>query len=414
MYVAKWSPVTSTYTWVLSAANGYTVFGSRIALSGNSLYVVGRFSGSYVFLGSQLVSYADNGYPASSTDGFLAKITDAGSSASFTWAKRLGGPANDNANALAVSGNTIYVAGSYADSGTFGGINYQLPGSFPLTSSGDSDIYVAKFTDAGSTGTINWVVGAGGTNADAASGLAPNGSNLYLSGGFQGSSTFGSKTLTSAGDFDGFVARLTDTGSSATFGWVQQVSDPSYEYVTDLALGGGNLYAVGASGSAAWVVGNLPLTNAGGSSGTYDAYVAKLTEANNSSTAVWAQRLGGPLTENVGKPAIKGNKVYLVGSFGNSSNGTGTSQATFGSTTITSAGKGDLYVTRLTDAGSTGDFDWVLFAGGPGDDVGSALTLTGSRGYVGGSSGSAAVGFGALTLANPAPNAVSFFASFAT
>ena len=65
--------------------------------------------------------------------------------------------------------------------------------------------------------------------------------------------------------------------------------------------------------------------------------------------------------------------MYLSGSF------TGT--LGLGSAVLTSAGLSDAYLTKLTDAGATGDFVWAQRAGGTGQDEGLGLVASGPALY---------------------------------
>ena len=391
LYVAKWSRATGTYIWAVAAGAGGDMIGWRLALSGSSVYVVGHFTGGTATFGTTALT---NGSSTTSTaDGFIAKLTDAGSSASFTWAQRLGGLGSDEAYGLAASGSSVYVAGFYSGSGSFG--------STTLASAGNTDAYVAKLTDTGSAATFGWAVRAGGTGVDEAYNLALSGSTLYLTGAFTGAGTFGASTLTSVGSTDGFVAKLTDAGSSATFSWAQALGGSSSDETISATVSGGSVYVTGYFYSPTCTVGSTTLTNAGGNTGTIDVFVAKLTDAGSTGSFTWAQRMGGPLDENIVTVAVSGSKVYTVGSFGySSSNATVVSQATFGSSTVTSAGGRDVFVTRLTDMGSTASFDWVQRAGGTTNDYGNALALSGTSVYAVGFFNSASITFGASTLTN--------------
>lgn len=80
-------------------------------------------------------------------------------SASFDWAVRIGGASEDAGSGIASDG-----AGGSLMAGEFEGtVSF---GSTALTSAGSNDVFVAHMT---STGSIDWVVQAGGTNEDKAS-----------------------------------------------------------------------------------------------------------------------------------------------------------------------------------------------------------------------------------------------------
>ena len=95
----------------------------------------------------------------------MAKLIDVGSTGNFTWAQRAGGLGDDQADALAVSGSTVYVAGNFSGStATFGATS--------LNSSGSSDLFVARLNDVGNTSSFAWAQQAGGLGLDNATTLA--------------------------------------------------------------------------------------------------------------------------------------------------------------------------------------------------------------------------------------------------
>ena len=86
------------------------------------MYIAGTFYDSNpVFFGS--VSITSN-HP-NNPKVFVAKLTDTGTDASFTWVQQLGGPSTDAVTGLAVNGTNVYVAGRYDGGGpaTFGSLS---------------------------------------------------------------------------------------------------------------------------------------------------------------------------------------------------------------------------------------------------------------------------------------------------
>ena len=86
-------------------------------------------------------------------------------------------------------------------------------GSTTLTSAGGWDCFIAKLN---ADGSYAWAKSAGGTGDDYGSGISSlsDGSSI-VTGTFSGTATFGSTTLTSAGseDEDAFIAKLNADGS---------------------------------------------------------------------------------------------------------------------------------------------------------------------------------------------------------
>jgi hypothetical protein len=84
-------------------------------------------------------------------------------------------------------------------------------GSTTLTSSGSEEIFVAKLDPSGQ---VLWAVSAGGPGIDDANGLAVDAAgNVTVTGSFEGTASFGATSLTARGTYDAFVARLDPGGA---------------------------------------------------------------------------------------------------------------------------------------------------------------------------------------------------------
>ena len=125
----------------------------------------------------------------------------------WLWAKKAGGTSYDSSSSIAVDANgNSYVTGYFYGSATFG--------TTTLTSSGGSDIFVAKLDI---NGNWLWAKKAGGTDYDYGNGIAVDANgNSYVTGYFYGSATFGTTTLTSSSEYYTviYVAKLDINGLS--------------------------------------------------------------------------------------------------------------------------------------------------------------------------------------------------------
>ena len=390
VFVAKFSPASNQFLWALRAGGTGSDEAYALAVSGTSVYVAGNFqSPTADFSATTLINAGDY-------DGFVAKLTDAGGTGSFAWAQRVGGTRRDFASALAVSGTSVYVAGSFE--GPTVGFGPSI-----LSSAGSADAFVAKLIDAGTTGSFAWAQRAGGNWDDGASALVVSGNGVYVVGGFDSPTAgFGPTTLTNmdaiSGSSDVFVAKLTDAGSTGSFVWAQRAGGMGDEGASALAVSGTSVYISGAFSSPTVGFGPATLTNVG--SAFSDVFVAKLIDVGSTGSFVWAQQAGGTGRDIATGLAVSGSNVYVAGGFGSPTAG-------FGSTTLTNAGANagtpDSFLAKLTDAGSTGSFAWAQRAGGTGTDAATALALSGTSVYVVGYFTSLMGGFGPITLANPNP-----------
>lgn len=348
------------------------------------LYLTGTFEGTITVGATSLTSLG-------SLDVFVAKWRPATNS--FVWAQRAGGTFVDHAVAVAVNGSSVYITGSLnSPTANFGAI---VVNPVPGSSFGDYSSYVAKLTDAGATGAFVWATGFGGIADDDAKALAVSGSNVYVGGTFEGTASFGGTTLTSAGDVDSFVAKLTDAGASSAFAWAQRLGGTAEDGLRDLAVSGGNVYATGYFESLSASFGPTTLANATQTSpGTPpDVFVTKLVDAGASSAFAWAQRGGGTGFDEPAGLAVNGTNVYIVGDFG-----FGNGNATFGTTTLVATGLTTVFVAKLSDAGPSGAFVWAQKAGGNRVDAAADIAVSGPNVYITGDFGNLTSNFGATAL----------------
>jgi hypothetical protein len=343
--------------------------------SGN-VYVAGVLMGTATFGATTLTS-------SGGTDIFVAKWNGSG----FVWAQRIEGPGNESPFSLVLNGTSLYLAGVFNGATATVGTTTLTKASTVMR---DSDLFVAKLTDLGSTAAFTWVQQVSYVKSAT---LAVSGSTVYLAGSFEGNTLrAGTIILTSVLNMDhGFVAKLTDAGTTGSFVWAQLCGDAAVP--AGVAVSGANVYVAGSFSrlTVPTTIGNTALTSAGSS----DVFVAKLADAGSTGSYVWAQRAGGTGQELTSALAVRGNALYLAGGF------TGPA-CSFGSTTLTSAGSGDVFVAKLTDAGSAAAYTWALRGGGAGDDLANGLAASGSSIYVTGAVGSTTASFGSTTLANPA------------
>jgi hypothetical protein len=370
VFVAKWSPSANRFLWAMRAGGTADDAATAIAVSGNSVYLAGSLESSTATFGSTTLTNA--GY----TDVFIAKLTDAGSSASFSWVKHGAGAGYERPAALAVSGANVYLVGQASAGFTLSGT--------PMSSTGGGgvDLFVAKLVDTGPSGSVAWIVGAGGTNNDYVQGVAVNGNQVYIAGHFTGTAVLGSFSLLNASNqtyiSDTFVAKLVDAGSSASFVWAQSAGSNSDDGATAIAVSGTSVYIAGSyAGNPSFGTTTLP------NAGYDDIFIAKLTDTGTAGSFDWAKTAGGGLSERVTAIAARGSAVYVAGNYFSYT-------ASFGSSMLlnayTSPGGNsyDIFVTKLLDAGSTASYAWAQRAGGVDHDEAFALALAGNTIYVAG------------------------------
>jgi PKD repeat protein len=325
--------------WVWASGGGGmgSTRGQSIAADnlGNQ-YVTGIFYG-ITTIGSTTLS--SNGVQ----DIFVAKIDTSGN---WLWAISAGGSNSEESWSIVLdTSDHIYITGYFSGTAFFG--------STALTSSGSTDIFIAKIDN---NGNWLWAKRAGGADGDIGAGIAiDNDSNIYLTGNFVGIAVLGSTTITSNGEDDIYVAKLDGDGN-----WLWAISAGGINRTTSQGIAldsSANIYLTGQFTGTTYFD-----TTALVSSGGYDLYVAKMDSSGN---WLWAVKADG-VNDGVGYDIAigPGSGIYVIGWF----DGT----ATYGSSTITSLGSCDVFISKLT---SDGNWLWTKRAGGTGIDYGYSISV---------------------------------------
>ena len=252
-------------------------------------------------------------------------------------------------------GIAVDASGNSYTTGDFEGT--MTVGSTTLTAVGDADMFMIKLDSSGSP---VWAKSFGGSDAESGWDIAVDASgNSYTTGGFEGTMTVGSTTLTAVGDRDIFMIKLDSSGSPV---WAQGFGSPS-------SRSSGNGIDVDASGNSyttgnfrgTMTVGSIILTAVGGG----DIYMIKL---DSSGSPVWAKSFGGSGSDiGRGIAVDASGNSYTTGFF----EGT----MTVGSTTLTAIGTQDIFMIKLDSSGSP---VWAKSFGGSGgsdNDSGSGIAV---------------------------------------
>lgn len=280
--------------WVREFGTGTTerIYGT-VTGSGGETYVAGYTHGDLD--GSHAGNAAD--------DAFVAKVAPDGA---LTWVKQFGDPsAADRAYALVANpAGGVYVAGY--TKGSLGG----------ATNAGDKDAWVAALS---ATGDQRWIRQIGGVGEDKALAVTTVGGGVYAAG-VAGAAMPGNL---SAGDYDGWVARLDDTGAVA---WLREVGTAAFDQVTGIAAAAnGDVIAVGDT------AGSLDGANAGG----HDAYAIRVTPSGKVS---WTRQVGTSADDRAADVAVQPDGTADVAIFTNGA-------------FAAPAGDVDVAVVRLSDKG---------------------------------------------------------------
>ena len=395
-------------------------------LSDNSTVTTGRFWDSATFGPGEINQTVLTS--AGHSDIFIARYNPDGT---LAWAKRAGGTSHEIGFGITtLSDNSIVATGCFREIATFG------PGETNQTvlhSVDVEDIFIARYNP---DGTLAWAKSAGGPNRDYGSGITTLSDNaIVVTGYFYSTATFGpgetnQTILTSAGDYDIFIARYNPDG---TLSWAKRAggsNDDRGEGITTLSddstivtgyfngsanfgqsepnqtvltsFGGQEMFVAryDLDGTLAWA------KSAGGTSDDYGCDITKLLDNsavitgwfssiaifghdeinqtvlisegdwdafiaryNPDGTLSWAKRAGGSSgTAGHGITTLWDNSITITGYF--------SSSATFGQnelneTVLSSTGGLDIFVARYN---LDGTLFWAKSAGGTHDDYGCDIT----------------------------------------
>ena len=286
---------------------------------------------------------------------------------------------------------------------------------------------------------VPWVVAGGGGGSDVGHAIAVDAAgNSYVAGYFNGTATFGTNTLVSAGNTDIFITKQDSNGQLL---WARRAGGPGYDAAKGIAVDAqGNCYVTGGYEGVASFGGGTSLTNSSPTSYA-DVFLAKFDAAGN---LVWARSAGvlqavdegtgvavdgagnvlvtgrsvldtfaGAPVPNVGRIFVAkytgaGAEVWMrkAGSYSGGNQDTGTGIATdsagnvfvggvfyspvaaFGASTFTGLGNSDVFLAKFDAAGT---LQWARQAGGTGEDTASgvAVAADGSAYLVGALGGNA-------------------------
>jgi hypothetical protein len=364
LLLPAWAAWAQAPAW--QSAYGVPASARAVAAATNAagdVFITGTYSSATTFGSTPQLSFGGG-----SADVFLAKWSN--TSRTFVWAVSVSGSGTDQAGDVAVNGTNVYLTGGYTGNATISGN--------PRTSTGSAlNLFVAKYTDGGSSVTNGGSVSSGGTSnrATYGSGIAVSGTNVYVTGTFAGTNggvTIAGTALTgTTGSF--FLAKYVDSNGLTGSGAVTASSTSTVRGL-DVAVSGTspiNIYVAGFYRTSAANTGVTTISGSGLSSdGVNDAFLAKYTDSGSGITNGVAVKAGGNDGADTGQAvAVSGSNVYLIGTYGSTT-------GTFGSTTLTNPNGGSNglapaqgFVAKYIDGGST---------------------LTGSTAYVIGNQNSAA------------------------
>lgn len=203
---------SAVVNWTLSGGGTDNDQATSVAVNGANVYLTGyiintlqdakqvRFGNSGSGPGTVVQLGAS---PDAIPDLFLNKYTDNGSSATLGWTQVAGGRGIEAGHVLAVDGSSIYLTGVFMNNNTdnnsvrFGGSG-TTPGTIVrpgLTYSSEADWLLAKYTDNGSSASVNWTQVGGGIGDDRSMTMTRQNGRTFVAGYITYPGTFGAISL---------------------------------------------------------------------------------------------------------------------------------------------------------------------------------------------------------------------------
>ncbi len=152
----------------------------------------------------------------------------------------------------------------------------------------------------------NWAMTFGGSGGITGADIVRDAdNNLFVTGYFNGSVTYGSTTINSTGLWDLFYAKFDGSGNLT---WIKTIPANEYEKIQGSRIrldNSGNIIVCGAF-SGTVTIGTATLVSAGGT----DAFIAKF---DNTGNPVWAESYGDTYSQSSGDLTLDdNNNAYIV------------------------------------------------------------------------------------------------------
>ncbi len=301
-----------------SYGNGSSQLALDVATdSANSIVVTGYFQGSINFGGSTLNAAGNL------RDAFLVKLDPQGG---HLWSKRFGGSSSERSWEVEIdaSGNII-IAGYFYGSVDFGG--------GALVSAGSQDIFLVKLNPQG--GHV-WSKRFGGVDDQLVRSLdvTPNG-DILIGGFFQTGLDFGNTSLSAAGNWDAFVAKL---DSSGVLQFAKGFGDSEDQRIYGVAFDSSGNCVIAGRHFGTIDLGGGPMVSVA----ERDAFIAKL---DPNGAFVWGHGYSGNGDQLAWAVAVDAKDNIAVTGYSDGS-------VDFGGGPLVPANQEDIFLVRLDAAGS--------------------------------------------------------------
>lgn len=347
--------------WVHTGGGSKTDRGYGVACdNAGNCYVTGHYQSDDCKFDGQPLTLV-GGY-----DVFVGKYDAEGR---LQWIKGAGGQGYDYGHGIAVSGSNVYVTGAVVGDAAFG--DQKLPNEKT------SHVFCASYSTAGA---LNWVKTAEGKSSNSGHGVAVDAAgNAYVGGYSGGLGKLGGVELTNAKGSDILIAKFTPKGEVA---WVQQGFGSTRALIHEISADkDGRVWACGMFKETLHLEDGKLVENKGDND-------MLLTCIDPSGKRVWTVTGGGPKTDyGLGVVGDGKGGCLLTGEISDTADILGQS--------LTSHGATDIYVASID---GTGKLQWITQAGGTQSDSAYTIAMDGDgNAFISGSI-STTVAFGSTTV----------------
>ncbi len=295
------------YAWTVAGGSPGIDEGKGVTTDNfKNVYVVGSFTGTVDFDPGAGV----NTLTASGTgSGYLVKYDASGN---YQWVLQISGSVGASGSSICSdTANNVYIIGEI--NGVSGDFDPGA-GATTITSAGQTDVYIAKYTGAGQ---FVWVQQFGGTSNEYARKIkAGKNDELVVTCNFQGTVDFdpgpGTNIVTSAGSSDVFIARLYTNG---VLDWVRIIGNSGGNEGPGIGIDEyGGIYSAGGFSGTLDTDPDTATTNFLTALGT--ASDAVLIKLDSNGIFQWSKNLGSNSAALINDVQPDGdNNIYLTGWF---------------------------------------------------------------------------------------------------
>jgi len=350
IFLAKYNS-NGNLLWTKNMGGGDNEYAYDLAINDEGeIYITGSFR-----LLARFNEYSSDGlvYSNGTSDIFLAKFDTDGN---FIWVESVSSTLNATGIGVVIDTfGDIYLTGDYSGSATFGGFTETV-----LTSTVNRNIFLAKYD---SNGNFFWVKNLGGTSDGSVRSLEINDNNeIFISGIFWGIATFQSFSISSDGEADIFLAKFTTEGNCV---WAHSMGGTSDDYVYDMAVDSdNNIIIVGSYDGTAYFDPNSNV-NLNSTSSFSSVFISKYTSAGN---YIWAKSIDNEngtraygVTTDISNNVILTGRLHGSNTFNNPSN-----------EELTAIGQ---YNTYIASYNPNGEYIWAINFGGTSINSGNSVTM---------------------------------------